>query len=724
MRTFPVFLLAALLGAPSVCALAEIGSQTPSQQIDALIAKGYTEHGVTPNAPASDEIMVRRLYLDLAGRIPTAEEASAYLASTDQGKSEKLISELLASEGYVNHWFNYWADVLRLNRTANNSQTVAPHYTAFIKTALRENRPYDEFVRELLTTDGAAWDSGAIGYYLRDRGMPLDNMSNTVRIFLGTRLECAQCHDHPFDTWTQMDYFHMAAFSYDMQSNYRSPVGEGLKTLVQKKGRFKDMEKGDRAQMTAMKDAFQEVVRPLRYTSIQREDKTLKLPDDYQYDNAKPGDAVEPKTMFGTEAAPDLDSYAAWMTSKENPRFTTVIANRLWKQVFGIGLIEPVDEITDLTHASNPELMAYLESEMKRLDYDLKAFLEILYHTDTYHRSVSREEVQPGEAYYFPGPVLRRMKAEQIWDSFVTLINPEPDTRPEGAVEAEERQLQTIHKIHDSIYALAPEELVAGLQTVAKTSAEGVARNRELTAQIAEARKEKDEEKVKALSREANGFRSDVRSGVREYIYEPGWEKLVASGEAAEIFGAEAAAGPIAERGTDRMMSGMSSGRKTGKTDRGGMREYMQKGIELGITERSELREFVEFMGKMVPQAQRAANLPSPAPNGHFLREFGQSDRDVIENASGEAALPQALQLLNGPYAEALTNEYGVLGRKVVREETPEGRLDVIYLSLYSRYPTEAERAYIAPFVAELGNDAYKDLVYAILNTQQFLFVQ
>lgn len=697
---------------------------SPSQKIDALIEKGYSEHGVIPNDPAPDEVMVRRFYLEIIGRIPTKDEAEAYLISNDPEKARQLISELLASEGYVNHWFNYWADVLRVNRTANNSGFVTPHYTEFIKTSLRENRPYDQFVRELLTTDGAAWDSGAIGYYLRDRGMPLDNMSNTVRIFLGTRLECAQCHDHPFDTWTQMDYYHMAAYSYDMQSNYRSPIGMGLNSTLRKKQRFNTMERGDREKITAMKNAFQEAVRPLRYTSIQREDKTLRLPDDYQYNNAKPGDPVEPKTMFGDEAAPDLDSYAAWMTSKENPRFTTVIANRLWKQVFGIGLIEPVDEITEATSPSNPELMAFLESEMKRLDYDLKAFLEILYQTRTYQRGVSRDEIQAGEAYHFPGPILRRMSAGQIWDSFVTLLNPEPDARPEKAIEAAGKQLLTTRMIHHSLYALEPEELAGGLEKVAATSVEGVARNRELSEEIVAARKAKNEERVRELSREANRYRGDIRTQIREHLYEPGWEKLVASGEAAEVFGAEAAASAFGEDGAGRMMTGMPGRRGSEVRDRGAKREFMLKGEELGITDRAELRGFVEFMAKIVPQAQRAANLPSPAPNGHFLREFGQSDRDVIENASNEASLPQALQLLNGPYAEALTNRYGVLGRAVQSEETPDARLDVIYLSLYSRYPTREERDYIAPFVEELGSGAYVDLVYAILNTQQFLFIQ
>ncbi len=472
-----------------------------------------------------------------------------------------------------------------------------------------------------------------------------------------------------------------------------------------------------------MRDAFQEVVRPLRYTSIKRDDRTLRLPDDYQYDNAKPKDVVQPMTMFGSEAEPDLDGYADWLTSKENPRFTKVIANRLWKEVFGIGLIEPVDEITDQTVASNVELMEYLEEQMKNLDYDLGGFLEILYNTRTYQRQVSTEEVQPGETYYFPGPILRRMSAEQVWDSFVTLINPEPDAAPERMLSSSREQLEMIHKINESIDALEAEELIEGLRTVAKTSAEGVERTKELTAQIAEARKEKDEEKARALSREANEFRSDVRSEVREHIYEPGWEKLVSSGKAADTFGAEAAAGPIAARGAERMMSGMM-GSGSRATDRDGRRDLMEKGIEQGITDREEMRQYVEFMTRMTEQAQRAANLPSPAPNGHFLREFGQSDRDVIENANDEASLPQALQLLNGPYAEALTGRYGVLATEVKKEKSPEGRLDAIYLSLYSRYPSQSERDYMAPFVAELGDEAYKDLVYAILNTQQFVFIQ
>lgn len=707
----------------SVAAPAE--KLSPSQQIDALIEKGYAAHKVTPNEPSADAVLVRRLYLDIVGRIPTRAEAESYLLSKESGKSAKLISELLAGEGYVNHWFNYWADLLRVNRNANNSQFVAPHYAEFIKDFLRRNRHYDQFVRELLTTDGAVWESGAVGYYLRDRGMPLDNMSNTVRVFLGTRLECAQCHDHPFDKWTQLDYYQMAAFSYDMQSNYRPPIVQNLQSYVRGKDASRDLSRGSRQEQAGMRNVVQEVLRPLRYTAIQRQDQTLRLPDDYHYPNGKPREAVTPKTMFGDNVSPNLDAYGAWITAKENPRFTTVIANRLWKEVFGIGLIEPVDEVTDQTVAANPELMAFLSERMKALDYDLKAFLEMLYNTRTYQRQATRKEIQPGDPYHFPGPILRRMKAEQIWDSVVTLINPQPDARPENLEALAQTQLETVHKIHDSIYALKTEEFIDGIKTVAKAAATGVQRTQELTAQIAEARKAKDEARARKLSMEANQYRGDIRKQIREHIYEPGWQELVSSGKAAKTFGSAAAAGPMLGDREERMMMGMSSGRSPNSAMSDDERaRYTALASEAGITDRSEIRSFAEFMRSVTTQAPRAANLPSPAPNGHFLREFGQSDRDVIENANGDASLPQALRLLNGTIGETLMSKYGVLARAIMKETTPEDRINVIYLSIYSRYPTAAEREYLAPFIARLGNDAYKDIVHAAVNTQQFLFIQ
>ena len=154
--------------------------------------------------------------MDIAGRIPTFSELSEFLESENEDKRAQLIDELLESEGYVSSYYNFWADILRVK--SRGRRTIMVSYQEWIKDSLRENLAYDKFVRELITSEGYVWDDPAVGYYLRDAGMPLDNMSNTAQVFLGTRMQCAQCHDHPFDKWTQKEYYHMAAYTIGLQS--------------------------------------------------------------------------------------------------------------------------------------------------------------------------------------------------------------------------------------------------------------------------------------------------------------------------------------------------------------------------------------------------------------------------------------------------------------------------------------------------------------------------
>lgn len=299
---------------------------------------------------------------------------------------------------------------------------VNPYYLGFVKKSLRENLPYDEFVRRLITANGQAWENGAVGYTFRDNGMPLDHLANTVRIFLGTRLECAQCHDHPFDKWTQMEFYQMAAFSYGMRPDSRSSVpglDEALDILRK--------ETPDRAHYANLRRASTDIMGPLRSektTVIYNPGEQLTLPHDYQYEDAKPRSPVRPAVMFGSTTQPNIESYAKWMTSPDNPRFTVVIANRLWKQAMGLGFIEPVDELRDTTQSHIPGLSEYLARLMVGLDYDMRAFLAALFNSQAYLSQATLTEPHPEEFYHFPGPILRRMTAEQTWDSVVTLINP------------------------------------------------------------------------------------------------------------------------------------------------------------------------------------------------------------------------------------------------------------------------------------------------------------
>ncbi|MBL9132698.1 MAG: DUF1549 domain-containing protein, partial [Verrucomicrobiaceae bacterium] len=412
-----------------------------AKQIDSILAADWQKHKVQGNPAADDNTFVRRIYLDTIGRIPTTRELNDFLASKDADKRAKLIDKLLASEAYVQHFFNYWADVLRV--TSNGNQTgpiTGAAYANFIKESLRANKPYDQFVRDMVAAQGKAWDNGAIGYYMRDRGMPLDNMANTVRVFLGTRIECAQCHNHPFDKWSQMQFFKMAAFTYGVQTqDYNGGVMGGVRDLLREQedavrasikepqrperpkinGKMSKEERAAlekkytqaqkeydekmrlvnkqreearqklRAEQRGYNEAMNDVRDTMRYTSVSSTERKPTLPHDYQYTDAKPKSAVDPGTMMGHECITQpgetpLQAYARWMTSPENPRFTTVIANRLWKRVFGLALIEPLDELMDTSVPMIPEMEKHLEKLVIDMKYDMKSVLRVLYNTKAY----------------------------------------------------------------------------------------------------------------------------------------------------------------------------------------------------------------------------------------------------------------------------------------------------------------------------------------------------
>src|SRR6056297_2815424 len=166
-------------------------------RIDALVEKNYKKFDVEPNPMTTDEQFMRRVYLDANGSIPNLRETKIFLNNNSSTKRERLIDFLLGREGYVAHQYNFWADLLRPIDREGRLRLIP--YQTWIKESLRENKPYDQFVQELLTAEGKVWENPAVGYYLTDDGMPLDNMNNTIRLFLGTRIGCAQCHDHPFD---------------------------------------------------------------------------------------------------------------------------------------------------------------------------------------------------------------------------------------------------------------------------------------------------------------------------------------------------------------------------------------------------------------------------------------------------------------------------------------------------------------------------------------------
>jgi hypothetical protein len=676
-------------------------------RIDAILAEAWEKQGVKPNPPATDEVFLRRIYLDVVGRVPTVQEARLFLTSQDPQKRMKLIDQLLASDGYVSNFFNYYADILRLQTDMRGAKLTGQAYANWLKEALRKNQTYDGMVRELLTTDGSAWESGAIGFYMRDRGMPLDHLAATVQIFLGTRIECAQCHNHPFDKWTQKDYYQMAAFTYGMDTKLNYAIGkkpEGDNKRLRGKEAM-----AMRETMREIQESVRQVSKELRYTQISETDKLPKLPHDYQYKDAKPGETILPKTLFGHDAVPAagesrLDAFANWMTSPENPRFTTVIANRLWKKVMGMGLIEPVDELTDSTVPSHPQLMTYLEELMVAKKYNLKSYLRVLLNSDVYQRMPSTKDVMLGESYAFTGPLMRRMSAEQVWDSIATLMHGNIDGEGASVDEGAVRKLAALGKVYDTLTSQNPKELAERIRAAGggASNPDKEARIKELTERMTALRREGKKEEAAALSQQINR----LRQGERQDAF-----VAVLGEEAAEEFQQSMRGDKTAKR----EMTKVSLSREE-------VRKLMAEGGDKKAV-RAKMEE-MRRNANIVSGATRASDLPSPAPRGHMLRIFGQSDRETIENASRESAVPQALSMLNGPIADALMNPVTALSKEVAAAGALPAQLDTLYLGLLCRYPTNNERQVLSQVVAERGDNARADIVHALLNTGEFLFVK
>ncbi|MBL4702536.1 MAG: DUF1549 domain-containing protein [Phycisphaeraceae bacterium] len=404
--------------------------QLISKHIDQLVAQNLRKNNLRPNAPANDETLLRRYFLAIIGRIPTYDEAIIFRKRKDQQRRSDLIDHLLDSPGYVSDMFNFYADLLRVK--SKHNRIIGEPYINWVKQSVKESKPYDQMVYEMLTAQGHVWNNGAVGYYQRDMGMPLDNMSNTTRIFLGTQVGCAQCHDHPFDIWTQMEFNEMSAYTYGIVTTNARWKYPNLKQLYNKIRRTQKNKDDPRTQIVIQ--AARNMLEPLQFP-VFTINKDLRLPDDYKYDDAKPKSIVAPRTIFGDIAAAPKGSnrpeiFAKWLTAPTNPRFTKVIANRLWKDAFGVGLIEPLDDIKEDTVASNPELMAYLIQVMIDLKYDVKQFQRVIYNTRTYQRKTSIAAWDSDKPYHFPGPILKRMTAPQIWDSVLTLAIQDLDERP------------------------------------------------------------------------------------------------------------------------------------------------------------------------------------------------------------------------------------------------------------------------------------------------------
>ena len=418
-------------------------------QIDSILQAYWNENKTKSGKKTTDHEFVRRAYLELAGRIPTIDEARTFCNATGRKKRGQLIDDLLESPGYVSHFYNYWADILRLKERPSRDIFFEP-YMAWVKESLADNMPYDKWVYTLLTANGRVAENPATGFQFRDAGMPLSYVDNTVRVFLGTQIGCAQCHDHPFDRWTQQEFYKLAALTNGSKFSAKQVLFGGMGgASFGTDDSFSDSGPASDSPFKDEDDLIPNLAR-LRYgmqTAIDEKkvgggirnfygsgtmmissmDDEFRLPHDYQYDDGDPLDVVEPAVLWGKipEYAEDEDNrarFAAWLTTSDNRQFARNIANRMWKKVMGVGLVEPIDDFQEGNIPAIPELLEHLTDEMLRLNFDLREFVRLLVSTETYQNVAVIYDPTAAEPHRYAGPALKRMTAEQLWDSLLTLI--------------------------------------------------------------------------------------------------------------------------------------------------------------------------------------------------------------------------------------------------------------------------------------------------------------
>lgn len=354
--------------------------------VDQFVFANLVELGIPPSAVCDDATFLRRVTLDVAGRTPTPEEAAAFLSDSDPQKRDRVIEDLLASGEYADYFANKWTALLK-NRRETPSDTISNFaFHAWVRDSLLANKSYDQFVRELLAATGTVVANPPVAWYKRVKE-PKQQIEDLAQLFLGVRMQCAQCHHHPFERWSQDDYYSLAAFFSQVGRKPSDTNGEDL--IFHKRG-------------TA--------------TAV----------------NMKTGLALKPAALGDAipAIAPDDDPrlrLADWMRRPDNPYFAKSLVNRYWKHFFQRGLIEPEDDIRDSNPPTNPELLAALERRFIDSGFDLKELVRVITRSNAYQLSSVPNEHNRGDRQNYSRYYPRRLSAEVLLDAIDQLTGSSTD---------------------------------------------------------------------------------------------------------------------------------------------------------------------------------------------------------------------------------------------------------------------------------------------------------
>ncbi len=443
-------------------------------KIDEFVLARLQQEKIEPSATCTDDEFIRRVYLDVAGVIPSSDAVKKFLSDRSTDKRAKLIDALLASDRYAEHFYIMWGDALREHSNSKPKEgTERGSYREWIQAALKSNMPYDKFARELITATGSPDENGAVNFFLRDENDRVETTNTVATVFMGSRMACAQCHDHPFDKWTQNDFHSIVAFFgrtaiapdpiatlLKIEAEARLP--EELKTFMKpyfeeaheaaekEKNHPADLNAGKKGNGMSMemagmmgkgRELLKEIDQKLSKEAAQRMKQVLqqnnvrqvreggnneyRMPGENDAGGKKGkngGDVVKPE--FPWDPSKKIEAGNARRKALADAvtgshQFAAVQANRLWSRVMGRGIVDPIDDFREKNPPTHPELLDYLADEFIKAKFDNKAILRLILNSSTYQRSSKPTASNKADTTLYSHARLRRLTSEQLFDSIL-----------------------------------------------------------------------------------------------------------------------------------------------------------------------------------------------------------------------------------------------------------------------------------------------------------------
>ena len=651
---------------------------------------------------------LRKLSVDLIGRIPSEQEIKQFLKDPPKNRKALLVERLFGHERFADRWTAFLADMLRIRTNATGGGPLL----AYVHQSISEDKPFDKLARELISAQGKSSHLPAVGFILNDNADPMALTAATAQVFLGIRMQCAQCHDHPFDDWEQKDFYELASFfgktrrvenrfsrtvyTTEVEENrvlwpperekppVRKPVDASFPFLLEKfdkkpshlarleHKRFVESKSVAVAEGTQSLDSLlDETEATIEVASRKRAPAGFDPDADLKSQNA----SIDIKGDL-YRVSENRKELAKLVTHPRNRYFSQNFVNRLWAELMGRGIYEPVDDYSEYQTVSHPETLGYLRKEFVAIGYDLKGVIRLVVSSDAYSRGRLSEANSPkirreSELAFVAGTT-RRMIGEALFDSMAVAGNVTDYKWPAGANE------KTV-KVRERVY-LADEK--SGKEKSVSSTQSGGAPPMKAMQPMASSGGGYDLEKSIALDFGALLARDDVK------------EELAS----------------MRMRSNEELEAMKMAKMKTAPTRRG---KYKYVYLDQTVDDN--------------PRYSSSFRMASPAAPDHFLRIFGQPGRDRLGDFRNyEASMRQALMMLNGKLTHEasrvgpLEPVYALLTGE--RKNLPEA-INQAYLALFTRKPSKNELEEGLALLEGSALEGMADLRWAMLNSHEFKFI-